>query len=223
MQVIAAAVLSADDLAEARAHLAGLSWTDGGRTAGPAARAVKRNEQADLTDRPGAALHAWLLSRIKAHPVFAAAAMPRRISRLMVSRTGPGGEYGSHTDNAIMGDAGGRLRTDLSFTLFLSAPEAFEGGDLVVEGALGDQRIKLPAGDLFLYPSGSIHRVEPVVAGERLVCVGWVESAIRDADAREILWDLERVRSSLPETTPAGVGLTLSKAIGALVRRWGEA
>lgn len=222
MRLIAGGVLDAEGLAHVHAQLAPLDWRPGAETAGAAARAVKRNEQADLSSRAGRALELWLRDRILAHPVVTAAARPRKLSRLLISRTGPGGGYGDHVDVALMGPEGARLRTDLSFTLFLSGPETYAGGALTVLDALEDRSVRLPAGDLILYPSGAPHRVEPVTQGMRLACVGWIESHVRDAAAREILWDLEGVRAAWPEDADTAARLTLDKTIGALLRRWAE-
>lgn len=223
MRLIAGGVLDADTLAWVRGQVDGLSWRDGAVTAGPAARGVKRNEQADLSTRAGQGLETLLRERILRHPVVASAARPRKLSRLLLSRTGVGGGYGEHVDNALMGSEGARLRTDLSFTLFLSDPDSYEGGGLTVEDALEDRTVRLSAGDLILYPSGSPHRVETVTEGTRLACVGWIESHVRDASAREVLWDLERVRAAWPEGADPTARLTLDKSIGALLRRWAEA
>ncbi len=222
MRLIAGEVLDAATVAWARGQIDALPWKAGAETAGPAARAVKRNEQADLSGRAGQGLEKLLRERILAHPVVAMAARPKRLSRLLISRTTEGGGYGDHVDNALMGPEGARLRSDLSFTLFLSEPSDYDGGGLTVEDAMEDRTVRLPAGDLILYPSGAPHRVETVTSGTRLVCVGWIESHVRDASAREVLWDLERVRAAWPEGSDPTARLTLDKAIGALLRRWAE-
>lgn len=223
-----AAIDSADTLTDIRAGLAALSWRDGRATAGATARAVKRNEQAVMNDVAGRALRARLAPLVEDNPVLKAAARPRRFSSLMISRTENEGHYGSHVDNALMGmgsaAGGGRMRTDLSFTLFLSDPEDYEGGELVVHAAGLTQTIKGGAGELVLYPSSSIHEVRPVTSGSRIVCVGWIESMIRDAAARELLFDLENLRVSLRGSLDAGSAelLTLDKTIANLLRMWAE-
>jgi PKHD-type hydroxylase len=213
-------VLSPDSLAAVQTALEGVPWRAGEATAGPAARRVKRNEQADLSGRAGAAVQAAAMAGVYAHGAFLSAARPRRISPLLVSRTGPGGGYGAHTDNALMGPPQDRFRADLAFTLFLSAPDAYDGGELRIEDPLADRMVKLPAGDLILYPASSIHEVMPVTRGERLVCVGWVESFVPEAARREILWDLERVRANLPADAEPRLALTLDKAVSNLLREW---
>ena len=129
--------------------------------------------------------------------------------------------YGSHTDDAMMGPAGARLRTDLAFTLFLEDPSTYQGGALVIESALGEQDIKLKAGDAFLYTAGTIHRVAPVTKGARLAAVGWVESYIADPSARDILLDLSAVRNRLSKSgVPREELLRMDKAISNLLRMW---
>ena len=217
-------VLDDTHIEEARALIASLSWRDGAETAGSTARAVKHNLQADLTSRTGTQVRQLLKGRIERNLVLRAAAQPRQFSKLIISRTDSGGGYGHHVDNPFMGAGEYRLRTDLSFTLFLSDPADYEGGELEIELAGMTQSVKLPAGDLVLYPSTSLHRVAPVSSGSRLVCVGWIESSVPDAAVREIIFDLENLRSSLagkldlqsPEM------LVLSKSISNLTRRFGQ-
>ena len=156
-------VLSTEDVQRVQAKASSLPWHDGARTAGARARNVKRNLQADLTTEPGEALHDFLLSAISRHPVLKAAAWPRRFSRLLLSRSEEGGGYGQHVDNALIGEGATRMRTDLSFTLFLSDPDLYQGGELAIEGQGGEFAAKPAAGDLILYPSGAIHEVRPVI------------------------------------------------------------
>ncbi|HEX2558915.1 Fe2+-dependent dioxygenase [Phenylobacterium sp.] len=214
-----AGVLESEDLTRIREALAEAPWLDGRRTAGPAARKVKANTQADTDNPKIAALGRFVREALERSEVFAAYARPARWSTLMFNRYGPGETYGTHMDDALMGPDGGKLRTDLSFTLFLSEPEAYEGGELVVEGLEGERAVKLAAGSLVVYSTGALHRVEPVTSGERLACVGWIQSFIRRADEREVLFDLARVRAALPE---GEARLLLDKASGNLLRLWGE-
>ena len=168
-------------------------WRDGSATAGWHARGVKRNRQLER-DSP---LHQqWRQSlerQLLEHPLLQAAALPQRLHGLMFSRMGPGDSYGRHIDNAYM--AGGR--SDLSFTLFLSDPAEYERGALVLERPHGEEVWRLPAGQAFVYPSTLLHRVEPVRQGERLVAVGWIESRVRSAEQRELLFELDTARRSL--------------------------
>lgn len=217
-------ILSPAMLADVRSLSEALSWESGTVTAGATARQVKRNEQAKLTGATGVKLKQILQSRIETHPVLKAAAQPRRFSPLLLSRTGPGGGYGRHIDNPFMGTGEFRVRTDLSFTLFLSDPDTYEGGELAIDTAAGEHLAKPAAGDLVLYPSTTLHEVRRVTSGTRLACVGWIESTVRDAAAREILFDLENLRASLSvkHTDQSPEMLTLSKTIANLLRLWGD-
>lgn len=222
MMIVVGEVLDASALAWVLSQMEGLGWRPGRATAGEAAQRVKRNEQADLSDKTGAALEAFLRGRIERHPVFQAAARVRHLSPLIISRTDEGGGYGDHIDNSHMSAPGRRMRSDLSFTLFLSEPGDYDGGELVVEDPFADRRVKLPAGDLILYPSGAVHRVETVTRGSRLACVGWIESQVRDEGGRRILWDLERVRGQWAGGADDPARLLLDKSIAALLRRWAD-
>lgn len=215
-------VLIPDELAQLRADLEAVAWRDGAQTAGAMARAVKRNRQADLSSRQGAAIRTQLEFAVHDHPVLNSAARPARFSQLLISRTEAGGGYGAHVDNALMGEGAARLRTDLSFTLFLSEPEDYEGGALVIDLPGVRQEIKLKAGDLVLYPATAIHAVAPVTAGVRLVCVGWIESLIPDAGDRELLFDLENLKAALADTfePQAPERLIAAKVFSNLLRRF---
>lgn len=221
MSVILQAALAAEDLARVRAELAQLRWGSGKRTAGAAARGVKENLQADGADPRTQALERFVVDALRRHPLFEIAARPAHLSRLLFSRYEPGMTYGPHTDDALMGAGDEKLRTDLAFTIFLAERAAYDGGELVVQSALGDQQIKLEAGDAILYPAGAIHHVAPVTRGERLAAVGWLQSHIPDAAQRELLFDLSVARARLAE---AGVRreelLLLDKSISNLLRMW---
>lgn len=216
------AIPDADHLAAIADRIALLEWRDGRETAGAVARAVKSNLQAAMDCVPGRRLQDELSALIADHPVVKAAAQPRRFSPLLISRTENGGHYGNHVDNALMGTGAARLRTDLSFTLFLTPPEDYDGGELVVHAAGMTQELKGEAGHMVLYPSGSIHEVRPVTRGSRIVCIGWIESLVADNAQREMLFDLENLRASLRRQLPAQSAelLTLDKTIANLLRMW---
>lgn len=224
MIVKIAAFTEEERIAKLRDMLGKLEWRDGRETAGAVAKQVKRNLQAVAGDEAGKAIRAELALIIADNRVVRAAARPRRISSLMISKTANGGYYGPHVDNSIMGKGGARLRTDISFTLFLSNADDYEGGELVVHTAGLTQMVKGDWGQLVLYPSTSIHEVKPVTKGERIVCVGWIESMIADPTQRELLFDLENLRTALrakfdhqsPEL------LTLDKSMSNLVRMWSQ-
>lgn len=222
MFFVIANVLNTDELEDARVKASALEWRDGAATAGPVAKRVKRNLQANTGTATGKALTGKLKQAVLASQVFQAAARPAKLSPLLISRTSGGGGYGAHVDNAIMGEGGGRMRTDLSFTLFLSSPDDYEGGALAMDMPGGVQRIKPAAGDLVLYPSTLIHEVEPVTEGERLAAVGWVQSDVREQERRQILFDLEQVRMAQRASTAAEAPerLVLDKAISNLLRLW---
>lgn len=200
------------------------TWVDGRETAGATAKRVKDNSQANMQTAEGQKLRDILLPAITQNAVLLSAARPRRFSHLMVSKTADGGQYGAHVDNALMGAGEGRMRSDLSFTLFLSPRDNYEGGELVIHGANGTQEIAGEQGQLVLYPSTSIHEVRPVTSGERHVAVGWIESLIPDVAKREVLFDLDNIRATLraaDDADPAAM-LTLDKSIANLLRMWAQ-
>ena len=173
-------ILTSAEVTVLREAARDLPFGDGAATAGARARKVKANDQA----APSAGRDALLRkaeTALHAHPVFTAGARPRRMTPLILSRYREGQTYGLHVDDALMGG----IRTDLSFTLFLSDPESYEGGALEIEDGYGTRSVKLPAGAVFLYPSTTLHRVAPVTSGERLAVVGWIESWIRDPAERD--------------------------------------
>jgi PKHD-type hydroxylase len=225
MILVINALDDADHLAALRERIAMLEWRDGRETAGAVAREVKRNLQAAMDTSAGRRMHDELLPLIAENAVVKAAAQPRRFSPLIVSQTGVDGHYGAHIDNALMGQGGKRLRTDISFTLFLTPPGDYDGGELVIHAAGMSQELKAEAGHLVLYPSTSIHEVRPVTRGTRIVCVGWIESLIADQAQREMLFELENLRASLRRTLPLQSAelLTLDKTIANLLRMWAHA
>ncbi|MEO0589427.1 MAG: Fe2+-dependent dioxygenase [Pseudomonadota bacterium] len=201
-----------------------LEWRDGRETAGAVAKKVKRNLQAITTSEAARAIRAELEPVIADNRVVKAAARPRRISPLMISKTSDGGFYGPHVDNALMGKMPSRMRTDLSFTLFLSNSADYEGGELIIHNSGITQQVTGEWGQLVLYPSTSIHEVKPVTSGERVVCVGWIESLIADPTQRELLFDMENLRTSLRQKLDhqSNELLTLDKSMANLVRMWSQ-
>lgn len=221
MSLILQGVLPGEDIERVRTALSELDWASGKRTAGATARTVKENLQADGSDTRVKELERFVLEALRRHPLFEIAARPARISRLLFSRYEPGMTYGAHTDDALMGKGEDKLRTDLAFTIFLAESASYDGGELVVESPLGEQGIKLEAGDAILYSAGSIHHVAPVTRGARLAAVGWIQSYVQDITQRETLFDLSVTRARLAE---AGIGreelLRLDKSISNLMRMW---
>jgi PKHD-type hydroxylase len=218
MQVSIAAIVGPAELARVRDALAEARFVDGRRTAGWAAAPVKNNLQAEQDPALEDLTHE-IVARITANPVFELAARPKRIINATFSRYGPGNAYGTHVDNALMAGE----RTDVSFTLFLSDPGQYDGGELIIESTAGEDAIKLEAGSLFAYPSTTLHRVAPVTRGERLALVGWVRSYIRDAAKRELLFDLETARRGLFDRHGKTQEFDLlSKTAANLLRMWAE-
>ena len=210
-------VLSADELTHICNTLAKAEFIDGKATAGWYAKQVKHNQQ--LKQGAGQPLKAIVSSALERHPLFQVAVRPKQIHSLRFSRYNPGMSYGTHADNAMMG----RYRSDISFTLFLNEPGDYAGGELVIEGANDEQPYKLDAGNALVYPSSTLHRVNEVTQGQRLVVVGWVQSLIRDPARRELLFDIDTVRRSLfaqqGKTTEFDL---LSKSVSNLLRQWAE-
>lgn len=212
-------ILNSEELLEIRNQLDNTDFIDGKRTAGWAARGVKENLQAKRSDPATAAALAKIAERITANATFSLAVRPKAISPLILSRYEPGMQYGTHVDDALMNG----LRTDVSFTLFLSEPDTYEGGALVIETTEGENDIKLAAGSLVAYPSTTLHRVEPVSAGVRVAAVGWARSLFRSAEQRELLFDLETARRSLFERDGRNREFQLlSKTAANLARMWAD-
>lgn len=217
-----AGILDNEALAQIAAALPRISFRDGRASAGWHARDVKHNLQASREDPVTALVTSTVERALRRHPVFELAARPKTLAPILLSRYDPGMSYGAHVDDAVMGGTS-PLRTDLAFTVFLTAPADYEGGALVVESAGGEQDYKLDAGDMILYPASSLHRVERVSKGVRYAAVGWVQSLVRDALRREILFDLETARRSLFEHSGKSREFDLlSKGISNLLRLWVE-
>lgn len=212
-------VLSAGEVASMVDRLEGGRFQPGAATAGWHARLVKDNEQLHPDDPSHADLRSLVEAAVRRHPVAAMATRPKRFGPILFARAAGGQHYGSHVDDALMGG----VRTDISFTLFLSDPDSYEGGELVMETAAGDMSLKLPAGAGLFYPSTTLHRVTPVTAGRRLVAVGWIRSFVRDAAERELLFDLDTARQGIfnRDGKTAEFDL-LSKCLSNLIRRWAE-
>ena len=212
-------VLKGNDLQTVRDGLSAISFVDGKETAHGLAKQVKNNLQASSKDTKQELLRALVFEKILSHELVRRATRPKTISYLMFSKYEPGMAYGSHVDNPFMQG----LRSDISFTLFLSEADSYDGGELVIETTAGEQPIKLPAGAAVFYPSTTLHRVNAITRGERLAAVGWIRSYIRDAAQRELLFDLDTLRVSLKEAAGTELQRTLlSKSIANLVRMWAD-
>ncbi len=217
-------VLSTAETARVRALVDAGDWIDGNATSGHQSALAKRNRQ--LAEGSAAAREAGtlILDALGRAELFVAAALPLKVYPPLFNRYGGGEAFGSHVDSAIRIRAGSdfRVRSDLSATLFLS--DDYDGGELVIEAPSGAQSVKLPAGHLVLYPSSSLHRVEPVTRGERLASFFWVQSMVRDESARRILFDLDNATRAVAAAQGAGdrTSVELTGVYHNLLRRWAE-
>lgn len=226
MLVAIRALLNADELALCRTRLTEAPWVDGRITAGYQSAEVKRNLQ--LPEGCGLAreLSALVLRALERDMTFLSAALPRHVYPPLFNRYESGMDFGAHVDNAIrqITNTGQRIRTDISATLFLSAPEDYDGGELIVEDTFGTKSVKLPAGDMVLYPASSLHRVTPVTRGCRDAAFFWVQSMVKDHSERRLLYDLDRTILGLTERLPRDPALPrLVAHYHNLVRKWAEA
>ena len=211
-------VLTAVEVRYAQDLLADAPWSDGRASAGTQAALVKNNAQLSHECEVARTLRALVLKALDRHPAFFSASLPKKLFTPRFNRYGQSANaspmfYGPHIDNAIRfaPGSGQRVRTDISGTLFLSDPDTYEGGELVVHDTYGEQRVKLPAGDLVLYPGTSVHQVTPVTGGLRLACFFWIESMVRSDEQRRILVDLDSNIQALRNEhgeTPETVALT---------------
>jgi PKHD-type hydroxylase len=213
------------DSAQLEAMLARLQaapWVDGARTAGPQSARVKNNEQLAEDSAEARALGEIVVAALERHPVFLSAALPRRVFPPLFNRYGEGMGFGTHIDNALRAVPGTphRIRTDLSATLFLSDPDSYDGGALVVQDTYGEHAAKLPAGDMVLYPASSLHRVEQVTRGTRLAAFFWVQSLVREDSDRALLFELDTAIRRLAADSPSLLSLT--GIYHNLVRRWAD-
>src|SRR5688500_4110856 len=183
-------ILTIEELAHVRAIYSQASFGDGRATAGELAAKVKNNMQLGASDAEAQVLTGIVHKALHRNALFVSAALPKVICPPLFNRYESGMDFGLHTDNAIRIGAV-TFRTDVSGTLFLSEPDEYDGGELVIQDTHGAQHIKLPAGSLVLYPSGSLHQVDPVTRGNRDVAVFWVQSMVRDANQRSLLLQLD--------------------------------
>jgi len=222
-------VLSAAQVAEFRDALDGADWVDGRETVGAQGAQVKRNQQLADASPLRQRLGDIVLAALAAQPLYFAAVLPLRTLPPRFNRYQGGGEYGFHVDGAVMalppaaGQAPQSLRSDVSCTLFLTAPDGYDGGELIVNDTYGEHEVKLPAGDLIVYPSSSLHRVQAVTRGARLACFFWAQSLVRDDGQRQTLFELD---ASIQALTASGADraalLRLTSVYHNLLRRWAE-
>ena len=224
MLTVIEGLLNADEVGAFRDALSGAAWSDGSRTAGTRSIAVKQNLQLGRNDETARRLGSGILRRLGHHPLFVSASLAEKIWPPVFNLYQDGGHYGTHSDAALMRlpEAGLTIRSDLSATLFLSGPDEYDGGELLIEQAFGAQAIKLAAGDMVLYPSSSLHQVTPVTRGQRICAITWMQSAVADTAARDLLFDLDQ---SIQALSPgqAGDDPDINRLIHVyhnLLRRW---
>ena len=221
------ALLDAVAVARLRAIIDAGEWVDGNATSGPQAALAKRNEQ--LAEECSAAREggALVLDALGKATLFVAASLPAKVFPPLFNRYAGGQMFGTHIDNAIRIKRGTdfRLRSDLSATLFLADPETYDGGELVVEDSYGAQSVKLPAGHMIVYPASSLHHVEPVTRGSRVACFFWIQSMVRDGEARRHLFELDRAVQTLAAEKGQGdrTVIQLTGLYHNLLRRWADA
>jgi len=215
-------LLAADTLKTIVSSLKTAEFVAGKTTAGWHASLVKHNTQLKGNDAAAQAVRATVIQALQKNALFQMAVRPKTIRVPIFSRYEAGMSYGTHVDNAIMGDTPA-MRADVSLTLFLNSPSAYEGGELVIEDTQGVQPFKLAAGAAIIYPSTTLHRVEPVTQGVRMAAVTWVQSLVRDAGDREILFDLDTARQAMFESYGKTPEFDLiSKSHANLLRKWAE-
>jgi PKHD-type hydroxylase len=219
-------VLSKAEVVEFRGIMDGVAWEDGRSTAGAQSALVKDNEQLPPDGEVSRKLGTRVIKALTASPLFISAAIPRHIFPPLFNRYATGKHFGVHVDNAVRGDplTGLRIRTDLSVTLFLSEPDEYDGGELIVEDYYGSHEVKLPAGDLVLYPATSLHTVTPITRGARVASFFWLQSMVRDGHARSMIFDLDHAIQGLVKRLGNGDAevVKLTGIYHNLIRYWAE-
>ena len=221
MLIVVPDVLNEDEIRTVSATVKQADFSDGRATAGPRSRGVKNNLQTHGNTDP--ALQALILAALARNGLFNTVAAPKKIIPPRFNLYKEGMYYGDHVDNAIMQDAGAPLRVDMSFTLFISGPKDYGGGELVIKGPQGPTPFKLPAGHMIVYPTYYYHEVTPVTRGERLACVTWLQSMIRDSTKRDVLLELALASSHIEAAGNPALAqplLHLERARKNLLRLW---
>ncbi len=216
-------VLDAGKLEQVRTLLGQGHFVEGRLSAGATASRVKHNEELQTNARQMEQLNGLVMGSLVQHPVYQAAAMPCRVATPYYARYTRGMSYGDHVDDPVMGPPGGQYRSDVSTTVFLNTPDEYQGGELVIRTDYGEERLKCDAGDAVIYPSSSLHHINEVTGGERLVAVTWTQSMLRDPRQRELLYQLYLARESLRQSQPGSETATrVDHAYVNLVRMWSE-
>jgi PKHD-type hydroxylase len=218
-------VLSVEQVRQFRARIDAAAWVDGNVTSGHQSALAKYNEQLPEEGAEARELGEVVLSALARSALFFSAALPKQVFPPLFNRYREGMTFGSHVDSAIRSHAGTRMRmrTDLSATLFLSAPEEYDGGELLVEDTYGTHSVKLPAGHLVLYPATSLHRVNPITRGARIASFFWIQSMVRDDAQRTLLFDMDMAIMRLSQERPGDPALVaLTGVYHNLLRMWAE-
>ncbi len=217
-------VLEGEALARLRTALESAEWVDGRETVGAQGARVKHNQQLAEQSPLRAELGEQVSAALRRHPLFHAAALPARMLPPRFNRYAGGGQYGFHVDGSVMAlPQGGQLRSDIACTVFINAPEEYDGGELIVSDTYGEHEVKLAAGDAIVYPASSLHRVAPVTRGARLAAFFWVQSLVRDPALRQHLLELDTAIQKLSaDQADAGAVLQLTGVYHNLLRRWAQ-
>jgi PKHD-type hydroxylase len=218
-------VLNAEQLARCREVMDRAKWVDGRVTAGYQSAAVKNNRQLPENSPEARELGDMIVAALERNPLFITATLPHRIFPPLFNRYEGGESFGAHLDNSIRQIPGTplRVRTDISATLFLSAPEEYDGGELAIDDVYGVHSVKLPAGDMVVYPASSLHRVTPVTRGVRLAAFFWVQSMVRDDGQRTLLFDLDMAINKVNQALPHHDAVVeLTNCYHNLLRRFAE-
>lgn len=216
-------VLTPEEVAKIKHEAAKMPFVPGAATAGSRAKRVKNNEQVSQEHEQRKVLHEVVIAALMRNPMFRRVAIPRRVRPPLISRYRTGMSYGLHVDNALMGPKMGRERSDCSITVFISDIDDYDGGELVIHSPFGIQEVKLPKGSAVIYPSSTIHEVAEVTRGERLVCVTWAQSYVRDERQREILSHVAEIKDLLNAKAPDAHETDLCHQTHAnLLRMWAE-
>src|SRR5690242_17635468 len=226
MLVRVPALLSAQEVAQCRDVLSRSQWVNGKITAGAQSAQAKKNLQIPENSKEARELGELILQRLGRNELFTSAALPLRVFPPLFNRYDADMKFDTHIDNSIRFVPGApiRVRTDLSATLFLTAPEDYDGGELVIEDTYGEQQVKLPAGDMVLYPATSRHRVNPITRGSRWASFFWIQSMVRDDGQRALLFDLDNAIQSLRKKDgESAEAVQLTGVYHNLIRRWAEA
>ncbi|MCR5877804.1 Fe2+-dependent dioxygenase [Phenylobacterium sp. J367] len=219
-------VLNGDEVARLRALIDAAAWADGNATSGSQSALAKVNLQLPEDSPVAREAGAIVREALTRNPLFMSAALPHTVYPPLFNRYRGGDAFGDHIDNAIRfhRDTGIRIRTDLSATLFLAEPDSYDGGELIIEDTFGVHEVKLPAGDLILYPASSLHRVEPVTRGERVGSFFWIQSLIREDARRTLLFDMDLAIQKLAQAVGPGdpAIVSLTGTYHNLLRTWSE-